>query len=119
KPVRWGDQDPGHPAGISYPRLVDAQTGQRLDLVYRPQDEYLEWVVQRDDDGVISAIDFTCEGPEYWETIADEDPDLLLTLYGEISGHRSIDPRDLFFSRDVDAVDASGIVRQYKSGKYN
>jgi hypothetical protein len=30
------------------------------------QDEYLEWFVQRDNNGEIIGIDFTCEGPEYW-----------------------------------------------------
>jgi hypothetical protein len=47
----------------------------------RIQDEYLEWVVRRDDaTGKIKEIIFTCEGPEYWERIS-QDKDLLLQLY--------------------------------------
>ncbi|KAF8245563.1 hypothetical protein K440DRAFT_555517 [Wilcoxina mikolae CBS 423.85] len=35
------------------------------------QDEYLEWTVARDNDGNIISCTFTCEGPEYWQFIAD------------------------------------------------
>jgi hypothetical protein len=38
------------------------------------QDEYLEWFLHRDADGEITAIDFTCEGPEYWDFLARELP---------------------------------------------
>lgn len=34
------------------------------------QDEYLEWFIHRDVNNEITAIDFTCEGPEYWEFLA-------------------------------------------------
>lgn len=48
---------------------------------YRDQDEYLEWVVRRDDvTGKIKEIIFTCEAPNYWDTIS-KDKDLLLQLY--------------------------------------
>jgi hypothetical protein len=118
-PVRWGDQDPAHPAGISYPQVVDAKTNQRLDLYYRPQDEYLEWSVQKDDSGVITAIDFTCEGPEYWEALGNGDKDLATKLYQEISGDNSIQKQDLFFDRDVRFVSGSDISREYSADDYN
>lgn len=35
----------------------------------RPQDEYLEWHVTREQ-GKIVRVTFTCEGPEYWEALA-------------------------------------------------
>lgn len=35
----------------------------------RPQDEYLEWFVERTGNKV-SRVTFTCEGPEYWEALA-------------------------------------------------
>ncbi|KAF8544174.1 hypothetical protein BDD12DRAFT_724447 [Trichophaea hybrida] len=35
------------------------------------QDEYLEWSLERDNDGNITSCTFTCEGPEYWQFIAD------------------------------------------------
>jgi len=34
------------------------------------QDEYLEWFIHRDDNGEMIAVDFTCEGPEYWEYLS-------------------------------------------------
>jgi hypothetical protein len=37
--------------------------------------------VTRDNAGKITRIDFTCEGPEYWEFLADNEPDVLLALY--------------------------------------
>lgn len=59
------------------------------------QDEYCEWSVERGDDDKITRITFTTEVPEYWEHVAQNDPDLLLELY-----HRFVDPRvepdDLF-----------------------
>lgn len=36
----------------------------------RPQDEYLEWHVEKDPAGKITRITFTCEPPEYWEALA-------------------------------------------------
>lgn len=39
----------------------------------RPQDEYLEWFVERTN-GKVSRLSFTCEGPEYWEALADGYP---------------------------------------------
>lgn len=41
----------------------------------RPQDEYLEWHATRDTSGRITAVDFTCEGPEYWTALAHGYPD--------------------------------------------
>jgi hypothetical protein len=34
------------------------------------QDEYLEWFIHRDAASEITAIDFTCEGPEYWDFLS-------------------------------------------------
>lgn len=47
------------------------------------QDEYCEWFVDRDGDGVIRSVVFSTELPEYWEHLAVNDPDLLLRLYRE------------------------------------
>jgi hypothetical protein len=43
-------------------------------IQYRPQDEYLEWFVTRNAQGKITRIAFTCEGPEYWEALAQGYP---------------------------------------------
>jgi hypothetical protein len=37
---------------------------------FRQQDEYLEWFVVRNEQGKITRIVFSCEGPEYWEALA-------------------------------------------------
>jgi hypothetical protein len=44
------------------------------------QDEYLEWNVVRKA-GKITRVSFTCEGPEYWDFLAQTDPGTLLELY--------------------------------------
>jgi hypothetical protein len=66
----------------NFPSFLDAQN-QVFPAQYRPQDEYLEWVSVKDADSILTEVIFTCEGPEYWTTIA-EDQDLLLTLYQEL-----------------------------------
>jgi hypothetical protein len=35
------------------------------------QDEYLEWFIERDANGEITGVDFTCEGPEYWQYLSE------------------------------------------------
>jgi hypothetical protein len=48
----------------------------------RPQDEYLEWHTTRDPHGRITAVDFTCEGPEYWAALAHGYPDSIRPGHG-------------------------------------
>lgn len=36
------------------------------DCLYRPQTEYCEWHVQRNQAGRVQRVTFTCEPPEYW-----------------------------------------------------
>ena len=67
---------------------------------YRVQDEYLEWVMRKDGDGVITEVLFTCEGPEYWDTIAT-DRMLLVELYKEIVGDNNVKVEDLVFPEAV------------------
>lgn len=46
------------------------------------QDEYCEWSVVRDSSsGKVTKIAFTCEGPEYWQFLAQTDPRKVLQLY--------------------------------------
>ncbi len=96
-PIAFGSSDP---LLENFPAFLDAQNQVVQGLQYRPQDEYLEWVSVKDADGVISEVIFTCEGPEYWQTIA-EDPDLLLALYQEMLSNSQITKQDLLFSQDV------------------
>lgn len=70
-------------------------------LSERPQDEYLEWFVVRDPiTNRITRIDFTAEAPEYWETLAEGDPNLAQKLYSEFLGV-NVPKDDLFFRTDV------------------
>jgi hypothetical protein len=50
------------------------------------QDEYCEWAVERDADGVLTRVTFTTEVPEYFEHLAERDPDRLLAAYSELVG---------------------------------
>jgi hypothetical protein len=45
------------------------------------QDEYCEWSVQRDAGGKVVRVTFTSEVPEYFEFLADNDPQQLLDFY--------------------------------------
>lgn len=42
---------------------------------FRPQDEYCEWFATHGAGNVITRVDFTCEGPEYWFAMAHGYPD--------------------------------------------
>lgn len=48
--------------------------------VFLPQDEYCEWSVTRNSDNKITRIDFTCEGPEYWEYLGKVQPETVLEV---------------------------------------
>jgi hypothetical protein len=89
----------------------DSQIG---GILSRIQDEYLEWLVTREGTR-IKRVTFTCEGPEYWQSIAggpsiydpagkspadfgaQGDPDVLVDLYRQILGTNEVEPEDLFF----------------------
>jgi hypothetical protein len=81
----------------------------------RPQDEYCEWRVTWDAaTQKITRVTFTCEGPEYWQSIAggpsvyanpgqapmdfgaSGDPDVLLQLYRDLLGTNSVQKNELF-----------------------
>lgn len=60
------------------------------------QDEYCEWSVYRDTEtGKIIRIDFTCENPEYWNTLWMIDPEQVLALYQNTLGKPQIQLADL------------------------
>jgi hypothetical protein len=85
--------------------------------MYRSQDEYLEWVAHRDASGTITEIVFTCEGPEYWDNIA-QDRKLLEQLYNEICG-QNVPADDLFFPKEVHWQNPYGGPTRYRKGDYN
>ncbi|MET0764041.1 MAG: hypothetical protein ABWY29_04190 [Blastococcus sp.] len=71
--------------------LLKRATSQRqrwtqADASRQVQDEYCEWSVERDADGVITRVTFTTEVPEYFEHLAAQDPDRLVELYRQLTG---------------------------------
>ncbi|WP_051581604.1 hypothetical protein [Pseudonocardia acaciae] len=79
--------------------VSDRQRWAKADSTRDVQDEYCEWSVTRGDDGKITRVTFTCEGPEYWELLAQTRPDTVLELY-----RRHVDPA----VQHGDLFDASG-----------
>ncbi|WP_211196183.1 hypothetical protein [Flavobacterium sp. H122] len=59
------------------------------------QDEYCEWSVTRNAQNKIIRIDFTCENPEYWNTLWKIDPNKVLELYQTVLGKPQITLEDL------------------------
>ena len=57
-------------------------------------DEYCEWSVTRKGDE-ITRIDFTCENPEYWNTLWLVSPEKVLALYRQTLGNNNIQLEDL------------------------
>ncbi len=100
-------------------------------LSYRPQEEYCEWHINRDEEtGKISKATFTSEPPEYWQALSGRVPigdnvtpdaifpgskKVLLGLYRDL-----VDPRvkwdDLFAQKDLTDGDGNVVV---KKGYYN
>ena len=104
------------------------------DRFYRPQDEYCEWHVTRDNQGRIVRVTFTSEPPEYWQalhgdTLADVDNTpryrftgdrkLLLDLYRSYVSPE-VTAADLVCHEDlVDYTDPRNPVVVYPRGSYN
>jgi hypothetical protein len=118
-PVAFGSGADG--LSDAQPTFLDAHNKPIGGFLYRAQDEYLEWVTMRDPDGVVREIWFTCEGPEYWQTIA-ADRTLLVTLYAELMGvaANGIDSSKLYFQEACSQANLyGGGPIQYKAGDYN
>ncbi|MFT3909321.1 MAG: hypothetical protein QM737_07855 [Ferruginibacter sp.] len=62
------------------------------------QDEYCEWSITYDDDGNITRIDFTCESPEYWNSLWMIDPQQVLQIYQDTLGKPQIQLSDLYLT---------------------
>lgn len=64
------------------------------------QDEYCEWSITRNANNQIVRIDFTCENPEYWNTLWMVSPQRVVELYRETLDKPQIALEDLYL-RDV------------------
>ncbi len=87
------------PRQVKISSISDRQRWASADSSRDLQDEYCEWSVTRRPDGKITRVAFTCEGPEYWQLLAQTQPDTLLKLY-----QQHIDPA----VQHGDLFDASG-----------
>lgn len=68
------------------------------------QDEYCEWAVTRNANNQITRIDFTCENPEYWNSLWLIDPNKVLELYQSILNKPQITLADLSLQGAVNPV---------------
>ncbi|MGB5929590.1 MAG: hypothetical protein WBH03_15525, partial [Cyclobacteriaceae bacterium] len=68
------------------------------------QDEYCEWAVARNSEGKITRIIFTCENPEYWNSLWQIDPEKVLSLYKSILNKDHITLEDLSLPGVTDPV---------------
>ncbi|WP_253817032.1 hypothetical protein [Myxococcus xanthus] len=80
------------------------------------QDEYCEWSVERDSQGNILRIDFTCENPEYWNTLWAVDPNKVLELYRSTLGKRQIALEDLYLMAPSTGRPAYNPLNRWNSG---
>jgi hypothetical protein len=74
------------PATLLEGATSDEQRWRDADASRQVQDEYCEWGVERDRDGVITRVTFTTEVPEYFDHLAARDEDRLLATYHELVG---------------------------------
>lgn len=68
------------------------------------QDEYCEWAVTRNSQNKITRIDFTCENPEYWNSLWIIDPNKVLSLYQSILNKPQITLEDLSLPNAVNPI---------------
>lgn len=95
--------------------LVRPSNGERIEVSERQQDEYCEWHVDRDQNDRITRICFTSEGPEYWETMWDHDPDLVVKLYREFI-HPDVQKEHLCWPEDMGGEDRVVITHEDENG---
>jgi hypothetical protein len=86
------------PRNVTVSSIGDRQRWKKAEGSRDLQDEYCEWSVTRDSaTGKITKVTFTCEGPEYWEFLAHQAPDVVLNLYRMFIGPH-VERSDLFTS---------------------
>lgn len=73
------------------------------------QDEYLEWVAQRDGNGNIIKLTFVAEGYDYYASLFKSDPDRVVELYSAATG------LDKLKADDLRAV--NGVYRRLTDGR--
>ncbi len=80
----------------------DLQRWKKADSSRQLQDEYCEWSVEREaGTGKIKRVTFTCEGPEYWELLAEVAPETVVSLYQKFI-NSAVKKEDLFIGGAYD-----------------
>lgn len=79
-PVVWS----AFPADLRNQATSEEARWQLADSGREHQDEYCEWAVERNGAGQITRVTFTSEVPEYWDDVAERDPNRLLSLYHDL-----------------------------------
>jgi hypothetical protein len=84
------------------------------------QDEYLEWRTERDHEGVVTRVTFTCEGYDYWSKLFAHSPSTVVKLYKRLLDRDEIEEGDLRFDEDVFIEEAGREPALFaKKGQYN
>jgi hypothetical protein len=95
-PITWN----GFPKRFKRHITTDYAAAEQKDPTagkFREQDEYLEWFAVRDAHGKIKRVQFTCEGPDYWDFLARHDSAKAVELYRKYIDP-GVDKADLFLA---------------------
>jgi hypothetical protein len=112
---RWSLADTGYTTtGATFPTIpppsVICGGSESPNIKYGPygprgwQDEYCEWSVLRDDKGNIVRVDFTCENPEYWNSLWRTSPEQALAIYQTTLDNPNITLEDLYLTFNGETV---------------
>lgn len=106
--------------GRQLPYFYNVNGGIRAsDIYFRDQDEYCEWkTFYNEKSNQPEKIIFTCENPEYWKFISEENPDLLLSKYRELT-QGNVQMKDLFFDKEIYYPNEETGENENQFGKYN
>ena len=83
------------PRQVQITAATDEERWKKADASRDDQDEYCEWSIERDKKSKITRVTFTCESPEYWRRLAEENPAKVLELYQKHVS-KSVKKSDLF-----------------------
>lgn len=86
----------GFPKKVKLDYPIDSKRWEVAESDRNNQDEYCEWSTEKSN-GKVTRVTFTCEGPEYWDFMAQTDPDRVVALYQQFI-NPNVKPEDLFDS---------------------
>lgn len=92
----------GFPRNVTINTSSDEQRWKEAEESRDLQDEYCEWSVEKNSEGKITKVFFTCEGPEYWDFLGKTSPEKVVKLYQEYI-NPSVKMEDLFINGEYQA----------------